>query len=1457
MLKSLPLATVIGNHDDDSTGRYAQHFNVANESATLGTTYSGGDSYFVYNDVLFMVINTNDKSVAEHKAFMQAAIEANPDATWKIVALHHSLYSGHASSTESATWVNRSDYAPVLQELDVDVVLQGHDHIYCRTYILDGLNSIEADADYEYGNGEDKAPTAVTNPEGILYMTVNAGTNSGHFPLNNPTFTYAAVQNQENLPNVSKITVSESAFTITTYRTTDMTEVDSFTIYKTAEEDKEIPTEITNDTEWKYLDDNTDPAGDSSAEGYNRTSWTAESFNDTAWSTGKGLFGAQADANGNVSSTVNGSEATTVLDNCKKANNGSIPTYYFRTDLQVDSLENVNSLVGTLQYDDVVFIYINGQKVYEVNNRANDYTGAQLDEDGDGNADPITSNSQYGGTNGGTQITVDLVLGEEAVAALHEGVNTIAVELHNNRATSSDIWFHMTLALSDEKVVEPSVQTDISLSMGADESKMNFTWYAPDSEPGTLLVAKYDELVDGAMPANAPRFEATVTEANDGNYSNQVTAINLEPGTKYAYQMINGAYSSDIYTFTTGNSGAFSFAYVGDPQIGASGNATNDGNGWDNTLNIVAENEIFSDISFMLSAGDQVNTASSEDQYDLYLDHDALLSLPVATVIGNHDSSSDAYNEHFNLANESATLGITNAGGDSWFVYNNVLFMVLNSNDQSAAEHKEFMKAAIAANPDVSWKIVTFHHSLYTVANHSEDADILSRREQLVPIFTELDIDVVLMGHDHVYCRSYMMNGLTPMTDASIYDDANYSSITNPTGILYVTANSGSGSKMYNIKNVTYDYAAVSNQEKVPNVSKVSVSDEQFTITTYRTSDMTVVDTFTINRTNPAWDVEDLIEKIGEVTLESEEAINAARDAYDALTDEQKAEVDNIEKLHDAEHDLAILKAQAAQDAAKAAWKAAEEAQTKAEQAQEKAEKAQQDAEAAAEQAAKDKTAAEDAANIAKEAAEQAQAAKEAAEAAKTAAETAQAAAEDAAKAAEESNLKAAAEATKAAQEAAKSAQSASDAADSASAAASSAASAAEACKNAQVAQAEAEKAAAAAEADRKAAEEAQKAAEEAAAKAQLALDKYNALVELEDYSSAIEITSGAQAEAIAEALKNSRDSINAAETSEDVPTALEAAKAAVDEAAKTAADVNVYRVYGETRYETSFAIADVLKEELGVEKFETVIVACGSNFADAMSGSYLAAMKNAPILLTDGSAANMTAVKNYIKSNLNANGTVYLLGGTGVVPTAMESGLAGFNVKRLAGPDRYETNLAILKEAGTNGKSILVCSGVEFADSLSASATGLPILLVGEKLTSEQKAFLAGKNGKFVIIGGEGAVNKTVATELAAYGTTERVGGATRYETSVMVAERFFKNPDASVLAYAKNFPDGLCGGSLAYAMGAPVILTANLRSNVATEYAGGNIKSGIVLGGSGLINDATVKTIFAMSERDSITVK
>ena len=295
--------------------------------------------------------------------------------------------------------------------------------------------------------------------------------------------------------------------------------------------------------------------------------------------------------------------------------------------------------------------------------------------------------------------------------------------------------------------------------------------------------------------------------------------------------------------------------------------------------------------------------------------------------------------------------------------------------------------------------------------------------------------------------------------------------------------------------------------------------------------------------------VDDLIDAIGEVTVDSGDAITAAREAYDALTDAQKELVENYEKLLAAEElykELTTTAAQVAQKAAEEAKQAQEEAeaaQKAAEEAAEAAKAAQEAAEAAAAKAGENNAAAEEARKAAETAQAAAEAAQAKAEEAQKKAEEAKTGAEAARKAAEENNAAAAAEAAKAVSEALKAAEEAGRSAQSATQAAQSAAQAAESMRKAQEAQAAAEAAQAAAEAAQAKAEEAQKKAEEAAASS--AEDK-------------------AAAEKAAEEAKAAKQAAEDAKTAaEDAKAAaelaLEAAKKSEVEAAASAAEAAEY----------------------------------------------------------------------------------------------------------------------------------------------------------------------------------------------------------------------------------------------------------------------------------------------------------
>lgn len=285
-------------------------------------------------------------------------------------------------------------------------------------------------------------------------------------------------------------------------------------------------------------------------------------------------------------------------------------------------------------------------------------------------------------------------------------------------------------------------------------------------------------------------------------------------------------------------------------------------------------------------------------------------------------------------------------------------------------------------------------------------------------------------------------------------------------------------------------------------------------------------------------------------------------------------------------------------------------------------------------------------------------------------------------------------------------------------------------------------------------------------------------------------------------------------------------------------------RIWGASRYDTAINASDELVKAMGKDKLDCVVIACGDNYPDALAGGYLASRKSAPILLVTKTKENDIAT--YIKNKLVSGGKVYVLGGTGAVSESFVTILKNkgiSNVTRLSGATRYDTNISILKEAGIDNMELLVCSGNGFADSLSAAATGRPVLLVGDKLTASQEQYLKGKKVTAAnAIGGSGAVNDAVysrvKTVLGVNGT--RVFGMDRFKTSRAVADRYFKNATAVLLADGMNFPDGLSGGPLGFYAGAPVLLVSGEKFEDAEDFCQSRgLKKATALGGEAIIDE------------------
>ncbi|PZD97093.1 hypothetical protein DNH61_04165 [Paenibacillus sambharensis] len=427
----------------------------------------------------------------------------------------------------------------------------------------------------------------------------------------------------------------------------------------------------------------------------------------------------------------------------------------------------------------------------------------------------------------------------EAGQAASEGTGQLTVPVDESPAAGMLQTEQEASALADSSYTA----THLSMAPGRNESELNFAWYSPVNPAGSVVqIAERSAMTGSQFPSSrAMTFNGQASRAASGYASNKVTVIGLKPSTSYVYRLGDGleGHWSPVYTVETRRSDSFRFLFIGDPQIG-SGNLAADAAGWTDTLNKAAG--MFPDYSFIMSAGDQVNIATSESQYEQYFSPGVLRRLPVATTAGNHDNAVN-YTYHFNQPNESKAYGVTAAGGNYYYTYGDALFMVLNTNNNNGASHKAFLQQAAAAHPNAKWKFVTLHHSIYSAASHSTESYIVNLRKALVPVFDELGIDVVFMGHDHSYVRTYQMKGDIPLKNQQTDSSGR---VVNPEGTLYLTANSASGSKYYSMKPTAEPYSSVRSQLRVPTFATVNVTPTTFSITTYRTDTMQAVDTYSI-----------------------------------------------------------------------------------------------------------------------------------------------------------------------------------------------------------------------------------------------------------------------------------------------------------------------------------------------------------------------------------------------------------------------------------------------------------------------------------------------------------------------------------------------------------------------------------------------------------------------------------
>lgn len=407
-------------------------------------------------------------------------------------------------------------------------------------------------------------------------------------------------------------------------------------------------------------------------------------------------------------------------------------------------------------------------------------------------------------------------------------------------------------------VNENQIPKQVNVHVGDDAStSANFTYTTIEESPSKVVLNKVGD-------SNKLTFEGTSGIGTGNKYFHGISATGLEPNTKYEYIVGDGVNTFNG-TFKTalakGSKDSFKFVYLADTQVSNGTDAKALGANFEE----ISKRD---DIDFVYLAGDQTNTAADESQWELLFKNSGIYpnggqnmfaNKLVTIVQGNHDNNT--MNRHINAPAQEGNIVYS-------FDYGSAKFIMLNleaaRSDANARDKQQaFLRTKVAeAKASGQWTIVGFHKSLYTGASHITDSDIVDARKYWSPIFAELDVDLVLQGHDHVYSRGFVTadgqkGEVTKNADGSVQDPRNIP--------LYMVGGHAGGLKWYSKKpNYTvspgdpvapnYSFLDVNSTDDQSDVkqeqwsTEIEVSNNKISIKSYAFKYNTSSDTITTNR---------------------------------------------------------------------------------------------------------------------------------------------------------------------------------------------------------------------------------------------------------------------------------------------------------------------------------------------------------------------------------------------------------------------------------------------------------------------------------------------------------------------------------------------------------------------------------------------------------------------------------
>ncbi|ACV64199.1 metallophosphoesterase [Desulfofarcimen acetoxidans DSM 771] len=333
---------------------------------------------------------------------------------------------------------------------------------------------------------------------------------------------------------------------------------------------------------------------------------------------------------------------------------------------------------------------------------------------------------------------------------------------------------------------------------GEPETTQTVCWRAYAVGSGKIQYMRESDKTDDF--SGALEKAAACTELHGGFNHFEAELDNLQPGTDYVYRVGSDGCWSEPAAFTTAApTDKFSFMFMGDVHAGHNDMSAGL---WQQLLAQAIAG--CPDVKFALQAGDLVDEADDPEQWSQLFSAAAGVFnyIPLMPAEGNHENTdASLYFKYFALPGNGPS-GYEEK--DYSFDYGNCHFVVLDSNYLGTPADSGYDKISTWLKNDLAgslkqWKFVVLHYPPYPVVpdNHAENL-----QENWVPLFEQGGVDMVFVGHQHVYMRTKPLLGNQVQPDGQ--------------GIVYIMGLAGN---KYYAAGPNYDYIA----KEVSNASNYEV----------------------------------------------------------------------------------------------------------------------------------------------------------------------------------------------------------------------------------------------------------------------------------------------------------------------------------------------------------------------------------------------------------------------------------------------------------------------------------------------------------------------------------------------------------------------------------------------------------------------------------------------------------